>query len=189
MDQGGEKIRKEERVRKMDDFSTYQGALDIFRKVNCAGAAENCIFGAIVDQSKSASFTGAMIGNAFGPAGYVVGGMIGQERDLKTSRIYEFFYVLFDFTEQGVGIMPLTGGGLRINPEKLTPCYDGFVFYYYQELAEVSFKNYYGIRKSVKTITIRFKDGRKLHFNANMVEKPLPYQENGMKKMVERYQK
>ena len=33
----------------MEDFSTYQGALDIFRKVNWVSERENCIIGTIVD--------------------------------------------------------------------------------------------------------------------------------------------
>ena len=85
--------------------------------------------------------------------------------------------------------MPLQGGGLKINPEKLSPCYDAFVYYYYQELSGISVKNYYGIRKSVKAITIRLSNGYKLHFNANMVENTLPYQENAMKIIVSKYGK
>ena len=174
----------------MDDFSTYQGALDIFRKVNCAGERENCIIGTIVDYSKSNEVTASMIGlGAFGPAGYVVGEAIARERDLRISRINEFLFALLDFTETGVGIMPLNGGGLKINPEKLSPCYEAFVFYYYQELSGISAKNYYGIRKSVKAVTISFSNGKKLHFNANMTEKTLPYQENAMKYFVGKYQK
>ena len=174
----------------MDDLSTYQGAIEIFRKVNCVSERENCIFGAIVDFSKSDEFTGSMIGNgALGPVGYVVGGAIGRERDLRTGRIYDFLFVLFDVTETGVGIMPLSGGGLKINPEKLTPYYDGFVYYYYQELSDIKVKNYYGIRKNVKSITITLIDGKKLHFTANMSENRLPYQINGMSRFVERYQK
>ena len=174
----------------MDDFSTYQGACAIFSKVNSLSEKGNCIFGAIVDQSKSASFTGSMIGEgAFGAVGYVVGGILGQERDQRISRIYDYLFVLFNFTENGVGIMPLSGGGLKINPEKLKPSYDGFVFYYYQELAGITAKNYYGIRKSVKAITITLNNGGKLHFNANMAEKTLPYQENAMKVFVDRFGK
>ena len=90
----------------VDDISTYQGAIDIFRKVNCVGQ-DNCIIGAVVDTSKSAGFTGAMMGNALGPVGYVVGGVLGRERDQKTSRIYDYFFALLNFTEVGVGIMPL----------------------------------------------------------------------------------
>ncbi len=174
----------------MDDFATYQGAYNIFSKVSCIGQTENCIFGAIVDYSKSASFTGSMIGNgAFGAAGYVIGGLLGQERDLRVSRIYDFLFALINVTEYGIGIMPLSGGGLRIDPGKQSPCYDAFIFYYYQELSGITVKNYYGIRKSVKTITITLIDGNKLHFTANMTEKPLPYQENGMKAFVNKFGK
>ena len=173
----------------MDDFRTYQGAVDIFRRVNCAGAAENCVFGAIIDKSKSSEFTASMIGNAFGAVGWLVGDVVGKERDLRVSKINDYFFVLINLTEYGVGIMPLTGGGLRLNPEKQTPCYDGFVFYYYQELSEISVKNYMGVRKSVKTVTITLADGNKLHFTANMVEKPMPYQENCMTRFVAKYQK
>ena len=174
----------------MDDLSTYQGALTIFRNVNCAGERENCIIGTIVDYSKSNDVTASMIGyGAAGPVGYVVGSAIAKERDLRISRINEFLFAILDFTETGVGIMPLQGGGLKINPEKLTPCYDAFVFYYYQELSDISAKNYMGIRKSVKAITLTLINGKKLHFNANMTEKTLPYQENGMKAFVGKYQK
>ncbi len=173
-----------------DDLSTYQGALDIFRKVNCAGERENCIVGVIVDYSKSNEVTASMIGlGVAGAAGYVVGDVIGRERDQRIARINEFLFALLNFTETGVGIMPLTGGGLRIDPNKLCPCYDAFVYYYYQELSGISVKNYYGIRKSVKAITITLINGSKLHFNANMVEKALPYQENGMNILTGKYQK
>ncbi len=173
----------------MDDFGTYQGAFNIFTKVRCIGQAENCIIGVIVDYSKSSAATASMVGNAVGPVGYAVGEMIGRERDQRVSRIYDFFFALLNFTETGVGILPLSGGGMKIHPEKLTPCYDGFVFYYYQELSGISVKNYFGIRKSVKAITINLLNGYKLHFNANMVEKPLPYQENDMKRLVSRFGK
>jgi len=173
----------------VDNFGTYRGAYEIFQKVNWIGR-DNCIFGTIVDQSKSASFTGSMMGEgAFGAIGYVVGGIIGRERDLRVGQIYDYFFALLNLTENGVGIMPLKGGGLRLNPEKMSPCYEGFFYYYYQELADISVKNYYGIRKSVKTIAITLADGNKLHFNANMIEKTLPYQENCMKEFVRRYQK
>ena len=175
---------------KTDDLSTYQGALDIFRKVNCAGERENCLIGTIVDYSKSNEVTASMIGlGVAGVAGYLVGEALARERDQRISRINEFLFALLDFTETGVGIMPLSGGGLRIDPEKLSPSYDAFVFYYYQELSNISFKNYYGIRKSVKAITITLFNGKKLHFNANMAEKALPYQENGMKILTGKYQK
>ncbi len=57
----------------MDDFGTYQGALNIFRNVNCVGQTENCIIGTIVDYSRSSEFTASMAGyGALGPAGYVI---------------------------------------------------------------------------------------------------------------------
>ena len=131
------------------------------------------------------SSTGSMIGNgAFGPAGYVIGGLLGEERDRRVSNIYDYVFALLNFTELGVGIIPLSGGGMKINPEKQSPDYGGFVFFHYQELSEITAKNYLGIRKSVKAITIRLSNGYKLHFNANMVENTLPYQENAMKIIV-----
>ena len=173
-----------------DDLSTYQGALDIFRKVNCVSERENCLIGTIVDYSKSNEVTASMIGlGVAGPVGYVVGDVLARERDERISRINEFLFALLNFNETGVGIMPLKGGGLKINPEKLSPCYDAFVYYYYQELSGISVKNYYGIRKSVKAITITLINGKKLHFNANMTEKALPYQVNGMKILTGKYQK
>ena len=171
----------------MEDFSTYQGAVNVFANVSCVGA-ENCIIGAVVDQSKSTSFTASMVGNAFGPAGYVAGNVIGRERDLRVSRIYDYLFALLNFTESGVGVIPLVGGGLRINPANLRPSYEGFVFYYYQELSGVSVKKFFMVRKTVRTITIKLAGGYKLQFTANMAEKALPYQINGMNKLVERFQ-
>ena len=175
---------------KHDDLSTYQGALDIFRNVNCVSERENCIIGTIVDYSKSNEFTASMIGlGAAGAAGYLVGEAIGRERDERIRRINEFIFALLDFTDTGVGIMPLRGGGMTIHPDKLSPCYDAFVYYYYQELSDISFKNFMGIRKSVKAVTLTLFNGKKLHFNANMTEKELPYQETGMKILIGKYQK
>lgn len=174
----------------MEDFSTFQGALDIFGKVNCVGQVENCIIGAIVDSSNSTEFTASMVGyGALGAAGYVAGKIIGQERDLRISRINDYMFVLLNFTEDGFGVMPLRGMCMKINPAKLEPYYDGFAFVSYQELSGITAKNYYGIRKSVKTITITFANKSKLCFTANMSEKALLYQENCMNRFVGLYQK
>ena len=54
---------------------------------------------------------------------------------------------------------------------------------------KITAKNFYGIRKSVKTVTITLANKAKLCFTANMEEKALPYQINGMNKFVGRYQK
>ena len=173
----------------MDDLSTYQGALNIFQNVNCIGQTENCIIGTIVDYSKSSEFTATMVGyGALGPAGYVIGNLLGKEREERISRLNNYFFALLNYTEFGVGIMPLQGGGLKIDPAKLTPCYDAFFFFHYQELSGIKAKNYYGIRKSVKSIKITLANGKKLFFNANMCEKKLPYQEIAMRQVVEKYQ-
>lgn len=174
----------------MEDFSTFQGALNIFQKVNCVGQVENCIIGAIVDSSKSTEFTASMIGyGALGAAGYVAGNIIGQESDSRVRSINDYIFVLLNFTEYGVGIMPLRGMCMKINPAKLEPVYNEFAFVSYQELSGITVNNYYGIRKSVKTIKITFANKNKLHFTANMAEKALLYQENCMNMFVGRYQK
>ena len=174
----------------MDDFSTYWGALEVFRKANWIGTTENCIFGAIVDSSKSSEFTASMAGfGALGPAGYVVGNILGQERDIRVNKINDYIFILINLTENGIGILPVIGGGMKIDPARLTPVYDGFVCFGYNEISDISSKNFYGIRKSVKAITLTLTNNYKLHFNANMVEKNLPYQENSMNIFVERYQK
>ena len=126
---------------------------------------------------------------AFGAAGYVAGSAIGQERDLRIRDINGYIFVLLNFTEYGVGIMPLRGMCMKINPAKLEPVYNEFAFVSYQELSGISVKNFYGIRKSVKTIKITFANKNKLYFTANMVEKALLYQENCMNRFVGRYQK
>ena len=174
----------------MDNISTYQGALEVFRKVGWVGTTENCIFGAIVDSSKSTEFTASMAGyGAFGVAGYLAGNIIGQERDIRINDINDYIFVLINLTEKGIGILPVIGGGMKIDPARLTPRYDGFVCFTYNEISQISAKNFYGIRKSVKAITITLVNKYKLHFNANMSEKKLPYQENSMNYFVGKYQK
>lgn len=118
-------------------------------------------------------------------AGYA----IGREKDLQISKINGYFLLLFNCTENGIGIMPLDGPGLSINPKKLKPAYEGYVFYGYHEISEISVKNFWGIRKGIKRVTINLVDNRKLYFFIHMVEKNLLYQKVNMEKFVEKYQK
>lgn len=174
----------------MDDFSTYQGALNVFKRVNFVGNQENCIFGAIVDHSKSSEFTASMIGNGLlGTVGLIAGQELMRAREERLSKFSDFFYVLLNITEKGVGIMPLYGMPYKIDPEKMEPRYDGFIFFNKEEVLGIGSKNYYGIRKSVKTITITLVNNKKMYFTANIKENKLPYQEPSMKNIVERYQK
>ena len=174
----------------MANFSDYNGALEIFKQVGCVGEKDNWIFGGFIDKSKSAILPSSTIGRyTFGAAGYMAGYEIGRQRDISISKINGYFSLLFNFTENGVGIMPLDGSGLTINPKKLEPAYDGYVFYNYQEISEISVKNFWGIRKGIKTVTIKLVDDKKLFFFIHMVERHLPYQEVNMKKFVAKYQK
>ena len=174
----------------MDDYSTYQGAFEIFRKANCIGETENCIFGAVVDRTKSTAFAASAAGKlAFGPAGLMVGNAIGRKRDLKVNKIYDYAHALLNFTETGIGIMPLAGNVLTIDPKKSRPDYDGFVFYQYQEISDILIKKYMGIRERIKTVIITLADNHKLHFFVKMDEKTLPYQEENTALFVGKYQK
>lgn len=174
----------------MANFDDYNGALEIFKQVDCVGEKDNWIFGGFIDKSKSAKFTSSMIGrHTLGNAGYMAGYEIGRKRDLEISKINDYFSLLFNFTENGVGIMPLDGNTLRLNPKKLEPVYDSYVFYNYQEISNISVKNLFGIRKGIKTVTIELADNKKLFFFIHMVESHIPYQEENMKKFVEKYQK
>lgn len=174
----------------MLNFDEYNGVLEIFKKVNCIGEKDNWIFGGFIDKSKSKIITSSVAGRyTLGAAGQMAGYAIGRERDLKISKINDYFALLFNFTENGVGIMPLAGSCLSLNPKKLKPAYDGYVFYNYQEISEITVKNFWGIRKGIKMVTIKLADNRELFFIIHMVEKYLPYQEENMKKFVEKYQK
>lgn len=174
----------------MANFKDYNEALEIFKQVGCVGKKDNWIFGGFIDKSKSSTFTSSMIGQqAFGATGYMAGYEIGRKRDISISKINGYFALLFDFTENGVGIMPLDGNSLSLNPKKLEPVYDDYVFYNYQEISEISVKNFWGIRKGIKNVSIKLADNKKLFFFIHMVERILPYQEENMKKFVEKYQK
>ena len=119
----------------MANFGEYNGALEIFKQVDCVGEKDNWIFGGFIDKSKSAIIVSSTIGRyTAGAAGQMAGYAIGRERDLKISKINGYFALLFNCTEKGIGIMPLDGNGLTLNPKKLKPAYDGYVFYNYQEI-------------------------------------------------------
>ena len=174
----------------MVNFAEYNVALEIFKQVNCVGKNYNLIFGGFIDKSKSKIITSSTIGRySFGAAGQMAGYAIGRERDLQISKINGYFSLLFNCTENGIGIMPLDGSGLSINPKKLKPAYEGYVFYNYREISEISVKNFWGIRKGIKCVTISLVDNRKLYFFIHMVEKNLPYQKENMKKFVEIFQR
>ena len=174
----------------MDDYSTYQGALEIFRKAGCEGAEENCIIGACVDRTKSAAFKGAVAGKLVGGAvGFMVGHAIGREMDQKVNEIYDHAYALFNITENGIGIMPLKGNVLTIDPRRSKPDYDGFVFLNHQDISKISIEKYMGIRDAIKTVVITLADKRKLHFFIKLSEKTLPYQEENMNLFVQKYRK
>lgn len=174
----------------MTNFDEYNGALEIFKQVNCVGEKDNWIFGGFIDKSKSAIITSSTVGRyTAGAAGQMAGYAIGREKDLQISKINGYFALLFNCTEKGIGIMPLDGSGLSINPKKLKPAYDGYVFYDYKEISEISVKNFWKIRKGIKRVTITLTDNKKLFFFIHMVERKLPYQEENMKKFVEKYQK
>ena len=174
----------------MASFGEYNGALEIFKQAGCVGEKDNWIFGGFIDKSKSSIIVSSTIGRyTFGAAGQMVGYAIGRERDLKISKINGYFALLFNCTEKGIGIMPLDGSGLSINPKKLKPAYEGYVFYNYQEISEIFVRNFWGIRKGIKRVTIELADKRKLYFFIHMVERNLPYQKENMEKFVAKYQK
>ena len=92
----------------MASFDDYNGALEIFKQVGCVGKKDNWIFGGFIDKSKSAIILSSTIGRyTFGAAGQMAGYAIGREKDLKISKVNGYFALLFNFTENGIGIMPL----------------------------------------------------------------------------------
>ena len=174
----------------MANFDEYNGALEIFKQVDCVGKKDNWIFGGFIDKSKSKIIVSSTVGRyTAGAAGQMAGYAIGRERDLQISKINGYFSLLFNCTESGIGIMPLDGSALSLNPKKLKPAYDGYVFYNYQEISEITVKNFWGIRKGIKVVTIKLADNKELHFFIHMVERNLPYQKENMEKFVEKFQK
>lgn len=181
-------VKAVKRRLKMDDYSTYQGALEIFKKAGCTGTVENCILGAAVDKTQSAAFKGAMAGRlALGSAGFLVGNAIGRKMDSKTNKTYDYNHVLINITENGVGIMPLQGHAVAIYPRKSQPDYSGFVFIPNQEISNVKINNFAGIREQIKKVVISLADNHSLHFYIRMTLKALPYQEENMKKFLQKY--
>ena len=172
----------------MDDYGTYQGALEIFKKAGFIGAEQNCIIGAGVDRTKSAAFKGAIAGKlALGSAGFMVGHAIGRGMDQKTNKVYDYTYALINVTENGIGIMPLKGHALSIDPKKSKPDYDSFVYFQHKDISSISIEKYMGLRDAIKTVVITLADKHKLHFFIKMEEKTLPYQKENMNLFVQKY--
>ena len=173
------------------DYSTYENAIELFRQVNCVGEQENCIFGAFKDVSKGASLYTGVIGNTFGGViGGVVGDLIGENIEVRQNKLNKYTWYLINQTENGLGIMPLVVSGgivMNFNPQKLSPVFEDFTFYSYQELKNIEVKNLGGLNKKVQAVTIVFANGTKLNLTVSIKEKLLIYQESNFTRFMARY--
>lgn len=171
----------------MDDFSTYENAIEIFRKLNCVGQLENNIVGGTIDSSTSAN-------NISQKVGFRVGGIAGQAivcsapTHKKIDIINENFWVLINQTENGIGILPLDGKRIMLyRPEKLKPIYKDFAFFSFQEIKSIKMHDSLNMFKTSQTINIKFNEGGKLNLVVSIVENFVPYQESCMKRLMEKY--
>lgn len=85
--------------------------------------------------------------------------------------------------------MPLQGHALAIYPRKSQPDYSGFVFFPNQEISRVEVNNFAGIREQIKKVVITLTDNHSLHLYIRTTLKVLPYQEENMRKFLQKFRR
>ena len=156
----------------MDDIGTLEGMLEIFKKVNGVGKENYFVYGN-KDFSTSPEFIRRITGD--GPDDFI------------TESTYIWF--VLNITESGIGILPLSGipGMFKFDPKKLKPEINDYIFINFSDVEKVKIKK------------IMFGNEYKLHFkkiNEGQFDfimpypfKQLPYQEESINKLIEKYGK
>ena len=170
----------------MSDFTTLEGAKELFAQVNGLGR-ENCIF-FVSNTTMNSSATGNVIGGSlFGGIGSAVGMAVGLSKDLeKRIPTMDYFMFLCNKTEDSFGFIP-------IRPKKLfgkESDIDNYIFDLDRyaclkddEIEKIEVKPYpMDITKNVKSLKIKTKDGFSYSFRAIMKYSWLPYQEENFGK-------
>ena len=170
------------------DFKTWEGAVNLFRSVNCIGR-ENCIFLTFINGGRA----GAKYGVAGGIGGLVGAGIAyAVTSSIPKGLIQElenYEGLLMNQTENGIGIIPLTQKGVQmfLNADKLYPLPDRFIFIPNQFIAGVEIKNYNMFNRGMQKVNIKLTDGNVIHQVARLKEKNVIYQEREFGKFVSRY--
>lgn len=162
------------------DFKTIEGAMEIFRNLNCIGN-DNCIFVTFKDTNREGFKYGALgaVGGAIAGAAAFSNGMLNG--------IEGFDGLLINCTELGLGIVPLKSNGVQLvlKVEKMEPQLDRFVFISNENIDSIIIKNFSFLNKKTQKVKIKIKGGKTLHQLARKVEKTIPYQEENFAKFMD----
>ena len=151
----------------MFEFETLEWAMACFSQVGYVGQ-NNCIFYA------TTFVTG--------------GGFVGGMQQAQNGRAWAGY--LINANENGFGILPLdrTQHKLRVLIEDLTPRYDEFTYFSYQQLAEVRIKRV-GLNSKVKHVVIKIANAPQYDLTVMAKEKKLAYHEANFASFCEFYSK
>ncbi|MBQ9318111.1 MAG: hypothetical protein IJR82_00565 [Bacilli bacterium] len=173
----------------MNDFKNYDGVVNLFRSVNCIGK-ENCFFVTFKNNNREGLKYGALgaIGGAVG-AGIAAAVSSFSSGVLQGIEAYEG--LLFNQTEMGLGIIPLSQNGVQmfLNVDKLEAHPERFVFIPNQYIESIVVKNFNIFNKKMQKVNIKLTDGYTFYQVARLKEKNVNYQESEFGRFVSRYKK
>lgn len=153
----------------MEQFSTYEKALNLFKSVNCFGNVNN-IF--IVYKNTSA--------NPMASLGGAIGGAVAAMSDSSSQNIFRNTDgFLFNQTEFGIAVIPLraTKTLLTYSPDKFEPDIIRFFLIRNEDIQSLEVKNFNIFNKKIQAINLVLKNGTKGNLMAYVADKKLPYQE------------
>lgn len=162
------------------NFNTNEGAMELFRSVNCLGS-DNCIFTIYkdpnVDAAKYAMF-GAVGAIAAGLANGMQGGLEKEQA------------LLVNQTESGLGIIPLKSKAqMVINVSKMEPQLDKFIFIPNEKVESVVIKNFNVFNKKLQKVQIQINGMNLLREVGKVKDKDIEYQEANFARFMSRYKK
>jgi len=169
----------------MENFDTYEKAMNLFAEVNCVGE-QNCIFVGYKDIGKNIYATGIVAGVA-GIFASTVADIVMNELDEKINELNKYSGYLVNQTENGIGIIPMNGG--FNSPKGMNVFMDKFVFIPNQNIEQIIVKNYSFGNKKLQLVKIKGSNKFSFQMIAFVKEKLLPYQEVCFSRFMAKYKK
>lgn len=162
------------------NFNTTEGAMELFRKVNCIGS-DNCIFTMYKDPNVDAAKY-AM----FGAVGAVVNGLAeGMQKGLEKEQA-----LLVNETEAGLGIIPLKSKmQMVVNISKMEPQIDKYVFIPKEKIESITIKDFNIFNKKLQKVQIQISGMNLLREVGKVKDKDIEYQEANFARFMSRYKK
>jgi len=163
------------------DFKTNDGAINIFRSLNCLGM-DNCYFVTFKDTNAEAFSYGAMgaVGGALGAAAFTQGMVAGMQN---------YDGLLINQTENGLGVIPLVNKGIQLmlNPDKMVADTNRFFFIPNEYIVSIIVKKFNIFNKKTQKVRIKLTDGTEFKLLAHVSEKNIAYQESNFAKFMSKY--